>query len=100
MLKLNKDQHFGVHVDKNPDISNPVVFYIREILTELAGKYNMTLDKTLQTIHDPELGREKMGIINEAFDDLLAVRTPPSQRLDIVVNLPHLRGDMSSLLMQ
>jgi hypothetical protein len=100
MLKLNEDQHFGVHVAKNLDINNPVVFYIREILTDLAGKYNMTLDTALQTIHDPELGGEKMGFINEAFDDLPVVRNPPSQRLDIVVTLPHLRGDMRSLLMQ
>ncbi len=100
ILKLSESQHFGVHVAKNLEISNPVVFYIREILTDLAGKYKMTLDTVLQTIHDPELGREKMGFINEAFDDLPAVRNPPSQRLDIVVTLPHLRGDMRSLLMQ
>jgi hypothetical protein len=100
MLKLSESQHFEVHVDDTDGISNPVVFYIREILEKLAGKYNMTLDTALQTIHDPDLGDEKMGFINEAFDDRMDVRNPPSQRLDIVVTLPHLRGDMRSLLMQ
>jgi hypothetical protein len=100
LLKLSESQHFAVDVDENHDMDNPVVFYIREILEKLAGKYNMTLDTALQTIHDPDLGDEKMGFINEAFDDRMDVRNPPSQRLDIVVTLPHLRGDMRSLLMQ
>jgi hypothetical protein len=97
-LELSDSQHFAVDVDNTKGISNPVVFYIKEILTELAGKYNMTLAEALQTIRDP--GREKMSFINEAFDDRMDVRNPPSQRLDIVVTLPHLRGDMRSLLMQ
>ena len=112
ILKLN-GQHFGVHVDKNPDISNPVVFYITETLTALAEKYGMTLEEALNTIHDSGLGSEKMDFINEAFDDPIDVRNPPSRLLDIVPDLPHLknptlpekkrqffRGDMSRLLMQ
>jgi hypothetical protein len=74
MLKLSESQHFEVHVDDTDGISNPVVFYIREILAELAGKHAMTLTESIQTIHDPELGCEKMDFINEAFDDLIAVR--------------------------
>ena len=90
LLKLSESQHFAVDVDENHDMGNPVVFYIKEILTELAGKYNMTLEKALQTIHDPRLGSQKMEFINEAFDDRMDVRNPPSQTLDIPVYLPHL----------
>ena len=90
ILKLN-GQHFGVHVDKNPDMSNPVVFYITETLTALAEKYGMTLEQALNTIHDSGLGSEKMDFINEAFDDPIDVRNPPSHRLDIPVYLPHLQ---------
>ena len=88
LLGLSESQHFAVDVDNTDGISNPVVFYIKEILTELAGKYNMTLVKALQTIRGP--GREKMSFINEAFDDRMDVRNPPSQPLDIPVYLPHL----------
>ena len=43
-------------------------------MAELAGEHAMTLTEAIQTIHDPELGCEKMDFINEAFDDLIAVR--------------------------
>ena len=74
MLELSDSQHFEVHVDDTDGISNPVVFYISEILAELAGKHAMTLTEGIQTIHDPVLGCEKIDFINEAFDDPIAVR--------------------------
>jgi hypothetical protein len=90
ILNLNEDQHFGVDVSDTPGIDNPVVFYIKELLSGLAVKYDMTLQQALQTIHDTQLGTQKMGFINEAFDDPIALRNPPSKRLDINVYLPHL----------
>jgi len=97
LLKLSESQHFAVDVDKNLNISNPVVFYITETLTELAKKNHMTIDEALKTIHDPRLGSQKMEFINEAFDDRMDVRNPPSQRLDIPVYLPHLPFSGSAL---
>jgi len=91
MLKLSEHQHFEVHVDDTPDIANPVVFYIKELLTELAGKYGMTLPKALQTIHDAALGQKNMGFINQAFDDPIALRAqdpaPPSRLSNLLVQL-------------
>jgi hypothetical protein len=49
----------------------------------------MTLAEALQTIHDTRLGREKMSFINEAFDDQMDLRNPPSKRQRIDMNLSH-----------
>jgi hypothetical protein len=97
LLGLSESQHFVVDVDYTDGISNSVVFYIDEILTKLAGKYEMTLAEALQTIHDTRLGREKMSFINEAFDDQMDLRNPPSKRQRIDMNLSHLQTLLEDL---
>jgi hypothetical protein len=97
LLGLSESQHFVVDVDYTDGISNSVVFYIDEILTKLAGKYEMTLAEALQTIHDTRLGREKMGFINEAFDDQMDLRNPPAKRRRIDMNLSHLQTLLEDL---
>ena len=49
ILKLDESHHFQVSVVNDEHITNVVVFYIEEILTALAIKYEMTLQIALET---------------------------------------------------
>jgi hypothetical protein len=90
ILNLDKAHHFEVDIDYDENVTYHVVFYIKEILTELAGKYGMTLTQGLKTIHDSKLGLENMNFIHEAFDDPIEEREETEVTLQSTVHLSHL----------
>lgn len=90
ILNLDESHHFKVSVVNDEHISNVVVFYIEEILTALAIKYEMTLQIALETLHDSKLGLENMNFIHEAFDDPIEERDETEVTLQSTVHLSHL----------